>query len=321
MSALLGRWPIVLLGLGALLAASILACGPAASATTTNAQEVGPAASVEESSVPSGSSSPGIRSLRVPTPSLPENPAFSSAAPTPVPMAAADAADEIVFVTPLEPGTLSAWSEGCFGNAANFICQDIVSDPLTWIDSGTFEVVPLTGIESWSQRARDRWRFKLREGVTFHNGEPWNAEAAKRGLGHLGDEQTEGHRHGSFGIHGVVWGEVVNGQTVDVVCAVACPILPRTTIFTAFQAPGWWAEATDHERETTTVGQGPYRVTEYKSGVEVRLEAFEDYLPNDAADSRAPTIENARQVWQPGLPGPRGHAASRQCPLGVGHRV
>ena len=294
----MSRWRIVVAGIGALLAAIALACGP--SATATNGPEVSRTASVEESTNSIASSpSPVFRPREGLSPLLTESQAFSSVAATPLPVTANAAADEIVFVTPLEPGALGAWSEKCFGDAANLICRDIASDPLTWIDSATFEVVPLTGIEGWSQRARDRWRFKLREGVTFHNGEPWNAEAVEKGFGFLGDEETEGHGNASFKFHGAVWGEAVDGQTVDVVCAVACPILPRTTFFATFQAPRWWAGATVEDRATMTVGLGPYRVMEYQPGVEVRLEAFEDYLPNDAADAQAPAIKHARQVWQP----------------------
>lgn len=57
----------------------------------------------------------------------------------------------------------------------SLVCEDVASDALTWIDSTTFEVVPLIGVESWSQVATDRWRFNLRYGVTFHNGEQWTA--------------------------------------------------------------------------------------------------------------------------------------------------
>jgi peptide/nickel transport system substrate-binding protein len=178
------------------------------------------------------------------------------------------------------------------------VCEDIATDPLTWIDSSTFEVVPLSGVESWSQEAPDRWRFRLRDGVTFHNGEPWNAEAAKLGIDWSGDEETAGHGMGTYGFHGVISGEVVDNLTVDVVCQIACPILPRTTMFLKFQAPEWWATTSEAERENMTIGLGPYKIVEWRRGIEVELEAFEDYHPNTAADSQAPSINTAFQVWR-----------------------
>jgi ABC-type transport system substrate-binding protein len=144
----------------------------------------------------------------------------------------------------------------------------------------------LSGVESWSQEEPDRWRFRLREGVTFHNGEPWTAEAAKLGIDWHGDAATAGHATGSYGFHGAISAEVVDPLTVDVACDIACPILPRTTMFLKFQAPEWWATASEDERETNTIGLGPYKVVEWRRGIEVELEAFEDYQPNIATDSR-----------------------------------
>ena len=64
-------------------------------------------------------------------------------------------------------------SDGCSGNIDNMVCQDLIADPFTWIDGATFEVQGLTGIDSWEQVSPDRWRFFLRPGITFHNGERW----------------------------------------------------------------------------------------------------------------------------------------------------
>ena len=294
-----GHCRLAVCGLVLLLAAIALACGPSASTATTAVEDVSRSAAGGDSSSLAGTSpSLEIHSQISTSAAAAQEGAFSGAASTPSPGAAAEAADEIVLVTRMEPGTVGAWNQECYGDAANAICLDIASDPLTWIDSGTYEVVPLTGVESWSQHARDRWSFKLRKGVTFHNGEPWDAAAAKAGLDYLGDEETAGHGLGSFRFHGAVEGKVVDGNTLDVVCGISCPILPRTTIFSSFQAPEWWAEATERDKATLTVGLGPYRIVEHVPGVEVLLESFEDYLPNAAIDAQAPAIQRARQVWQ-----------------------
>jgi peptide/nickel transport system substrate-binding protein len=187
---------------------------------------------------------------------------------------------------------------GCSGNVPSLVCEDLASDPLTWIDSTTFEVVPLSGVESWEQVEPNRWCFHLREGVTFHNGEPWNAAGAKMGIDMHGDKATAGHGTGSYGFHGPITGEVVDELTVDVVCEAACPILPRTTMFLKFQAPGWWEQASEGERVTKTVGFGPYKMVEWRRGIEVELQRFEDYKPNNSYDSQAPSIQRVFQVWR-----------------------
>ena len=160
-------------------------------------------------------------------------------------------------------------------------------------------MVPLSGVASWSQTSPHRWRFALREGVTFHNGEPWNAAAAKKGIDYLGEPATAGHGHPSFRLHGEISGEVADDLTVDVVCATACPIFPRTALFTSFQAPDWWDEASQEERASTTVGLGPYRIASSVAGSDVTLEAFEGYQPNDSFDAQSPSFPRARQIWRP----------------------
>jgi peptide/nickel transport system substrate-binding protein len=215
---------------------------------------------------------------------------------TPVP--ATDARDTVVLVTGEEPTTLGALSDGCSGNVPSMVCEEVASDPFTWIDTTTFEVVSLTGVEGWSQEAPNRWRFNLREGVTFHNGEAWNAAAAKVSIDWSGDSGTAGHGMGTYGFHGGIQAEVVDNMTVDIVCDIDCPILPRTTIFLKFQAPEWWTNASEDERESMTVGLGPYKVVNWKRGVEIELEAYEDYKPNSSFGSQAPSIKHAFQVWR-----------------------
>lgn len=234
-----------------------------------------------------------------PTPEPAMAGATATPAPTPTPGTAFTAKDEVVIVIQEEPDSLSTWSAGCSGNVPSMVCEEVASDPFTWIDSTNFEVVPLTGVESWSQQAPDRWRFVLRDGVTFHNGEPWNAAAAKKGLDYLGDKESSGHGRGAFGFHGVIGGEVVDAMTVDVVCEVACPVFPRSAIFTVFQAPEWYQNASEDERERNTIGIGPYRIVEWRPGQEVEIEAFENYKPNTAWDAQAPLINRAFQIWRP----------------------
>ena len=51
-------------------------------------------------------------------------------------------------------------------------------DCLVWRNRATAEFEPWLA-ESWENIDDTTWRFKLREGVTFHNGEEFNADAVK----------------------------------------------------------------------------------------------------------------------------------------------
>ncbi|MEO1687676.1 MAG: ABC transporter substrate-binding protein, partial [Pseudomonadota bacterium] len=51
----------------------------------------------------------------------------------------------------------------------------MVWDQLIYRDPATFEFKPLLAT-AWEQTSPTTWRFTLREGVTFHNGEPFDAD-------------------------------------------------------------------------------------------------------------------------------------------------
>ncbi len=238
------------------------------------------------------------------------------ATPTPEP-----AKSSITMVFGEEPTLLGVWGSaevagdnltgpGCRIIPVHAACQDLVTDVLTYIDSTTFEVVPLSGVQSWEQIADDRWRFNLTPDVKFHNGEPWNAAAAKQGIDIEGDENIGQSSHSYTGD---ITGEVVDDLTVDVVCGTACPILPRSAFLVGFQAPAWWNSATSAERSEVTIGFGPYVQTEYRRSRHIKFEKYEDYVPNPMApnDANAPTIDEITIEW-------RSESLVRASMVGVG---
>ena len=242
------RWGMTLMSIVAVLALVAVACGsptaeepqgagsePAAQPDTARPQALAipatqaPQAQAAQESMPAqqeAQSQPaaGQAASEAPAPT-------AAPEPTAVPAAMAEPArDTMIFLTGEEPTTIGAASANCGGNIQNTICDDLASDPLTWIDDhNNYEVVGLTGVEGWEQLGPDRWQFKLREGVTFHNGAPWNAEQAKFWIDFFGDEETSGHYNSNdFSFHGVISGEVVDDYTLDVVrrtptCPRKCP--------------------------------------------------------------------------------------------------
>jgi len=279
-------------GLLALLTVLIIACGTAAPAPAGGGDTPAAQAPVGGPiTTPSALATP--KALTIPETAIP--------LPTPIPADVVSAKDTVIFLTSEEPITIGAASANCGGNIQNTICDDMVSDPLTWIDDQqNFEVVGLTGIEGWEQVDPDRWRFHLRDGITFHNGAPWNATQAKFWIDYFGDEETSGHFNSNdFSFHGIISGEVVDDLTLDVVCGGYCPILPSTTIFTKFQDVGWFETATEDDIERHTVGLGPYKIVEWTPGVQVELEAYEGYQPNPSTVfAKAPAIQHVIQQWR-----------------------
>ena len=261
----------LILGLSLVLA-FILACGTASE----------PSAPAPEA--PAGGSGAG------------QTAATTAPQPTQAPAEVTSARDSATVVTEAEPASVGAWSEGCSAEIHSIGCQDFVSDYLTWLDDRTNEIVLLSGVESYEQMEPNRWRFKLREGVKFHNGEPWNAESAKFGIDYNADPTNPSA--------GITWtgpiegAEVVDEFTMDVVCKVPCPIYPRTAIFTDFQAPAWFQAAGESERSRLTNAFGPYRITDYQPGIHTEFEAYADYNPNENFFSQMPTIQTITHVYR-----------------------
>ena len=231
----------------------------------------------------------------------------ASPSPTAIPIPAAmpetesSGKDSIVVVIPTEPDALSPWSTGSAETSS--IVVHNWGEALVWLNTTTLELGPTTSTTGWEQVAPDRWRFSLREGVKFVNGEPWNATTAAWNINHNGDPQVGL----GFGVHGPMTGEVVDEMTLDITCAHAnyndgasqnCPILPGDITSVAYQAPEWWQSTEADVRERATVGFGAYKMAEYVPGQYVDSEAYEDYVPSGRDDLPRPAIPNVRYVWR-----------------------
>jgi peptide/nickel transport system substrate-binding protein len=143
----------------------------------------------------------------------------------------------------------------------------------------------------------DTWRFALRQGVKFHNGEAWNAEAALPSASYLG---IRAKNNSSFPYTGGFSAEVVDEYTLDINCDGPCPIFPYTAFFVTFQAPGYLeSNPTEEERARQVVGFGPYKLVEWQAGVDITEEAYEDYVPaGDHFEFQKPLIKNLRWLWR-----------------------
>jgi peptide/nickel transport system substrate-binding protein len=269
---------VISLGVFAILLFSA-ACATAAPETTAPDQ----ANPVATRAVPPTSAAPVDTATAVPT---------AAPMPTPEP-AAASSRDDIIIVLGAEPPTLTVF--GSHGTEFATVFLDSLSDLLTWVDKDTRQLVPLSGVTGWEQVAPDRWRFSIREGVKFHNGEPFNAEAAVFSV----DIQGQPGSGTSHGYTGDISGEVVDEKTFDIICAEACPIFPNTAVKVGFQAPKWFNENPEEVTSRNTMGFGPYQLADWQPGIEINLEAYPDYVPNpEVFESQSPIIQKVKYIFR-----------------------
>ena len=130
--------------------------------------------------------------------------------------------------------------------------------------------------ESWEALDDTTWRFNLRPGITFHNGEPLDAEAVKWNLDRVRSrEDFLVHPQWQF-ISDV---KIVDDVTIDIMTGApeayfeyvvsynGCELLP----------PDYMAEVGEEEFAKSPVGSGPYQLIEFTESDRYHMEAWDDY--------------------------------------------
>jgi peptide/nickel transport system substrate-binding protein len=198
-------------------------------------------------------------------------------------------------VLPEEPVALNSF--GTIGASLNSsITRHNLQDPLTWQSGDDLRIVPTSATTGWEQLDERTWRFQLREGVKFHNGEEWNAQASMPSFASQGNPTSEG---GSIGFTGPYTAAVVDEFTVDLTCEQPCPIFPQTAFHLDFEAPQWVTTAPEEEQARQSIGFGPYKYVDWTHGVSIKLEAYEDYVPvGDHFEFQRPFIKDVTWVWR-----------------------
>jgi peptide/nickel transport system substrate-binding protein len=226
---------------------------------------------------------------------IPDATPTAAAQATAVPTGVQSARDSITLVMPEEPIQLSSLNT-MGASVIESVTKANVQDPLTWQSGDDLRIVPTSATTGWEQLDLDTWRFSLRQGVKFHNGEAFNATAALPSLISGGSSASTNN---SVNYTSPFTAEVVDDYTVDINCESACPILPSTAFFVDFEAPEWYAAASEEDRSRQSIGIGPYKQVDWTPGVSITHEAYEDYVPaGDHFEFQQALIQNATWVWR-----------------------
>ncbi len=129
---------------------------------------------------------------------------------------------------------------------------------------------------SWQAVDPTTWEFKLRKGVRFHNGEPFNAEAVKFSFNRMLDPATNWPGAGSLRLIKSV--TVVDDYTVRFATSQPWPVLPRLLgYYGMIVPPGYLTQSGPDALIRRPVGTGPYRFVNWVKDDRVELEANPDY--------------------------------------------
>jgi len=129
---------------------------------------------------------------------------------------------------------------------------------------------------SWRAVDATTWEFKLRQGVKFHNGEPFNAQAVKFSFERMLDPKTRWPGAGALRLIKSV--TVVDDATVRFTTERPWPLMPRFLgYYGAIVPPGYLAQNGEEALVRQPVGTGPYRFVRWVKDDRVELEANADF--------------------------------------------
>jgi peptide/nickel transport system substrate-binding protein len=130
---------------------------------------------------------------------------------------------------------------------------------------------------SWKRIDEYTLQFKLRKGVQFHNGEPFDARAVKASIERMLDPATESPWSSTYSMIERV--DIVDDYVVNVVTNIPDPILLRrmSGFGTTIMAPEYIATASAEELATMPIGTGPYKFVSWEKDGDLVMEANTEY--------------------------------------------
>ncbi|MEH7247802.1 ABC transporter substrate-binding protein [Neobacillus niacini] len=154
------------------------------------------------------------------------------------------------------------------------IIRNITSRLIGYDGKGNF--VPMLATE-WKNIDEHTWEFKLREGVKFTNGAPFNAESVKYTMDFMLNPDNKS-LYGSRWMKELKEFRVIDEYTFQLITVKPNPSLLHRVV-TDFMPiePGYVEQVGIEEAGKKPIGVGAYKLVEWKSGEYIKLEANEDY--------------------------------------------
>ncbi len=138
-----------------------------------------------------------------------------------------------------------------------------IFDGLTFVDNDK-STNPLLATE-WTLTSPTTWVVKLRPGVTFHNGEPWNADAMIANVNAILTDEVVSKQQASRQLNTMASAKKIDDLTVEVTTKAPDPLFPKRLHIMRVHEPKAWADLGAEGFSRNPVGAGSYRVVEWKA--------------------------------------------------------
>jgi peptide/nickel transport system substrate-binding protein len=188
---------------------------------------------------------------------------------------------EIVVVVRDEPSL--AWHSTGFADIA--ITRNSY-EPLVTRDAAG--VLSPALAESWEQINDNTWRFYLRQGLTFHDGKPFNASSVAWHIEMLSAPDFNGSVINKLSDNQIS-ANVIDDFTIDIITESPDPILPIRLYWLYMSSP----DSHDADPDSQNmIGTGPYMLETRNQGESIVLVANPDYWGG------TPAVNKVTFIWR-----------------------
>lgn len=198
---------------------------------------------------------------------------------------------EMVIANEAEPSDLGPYPGG-FGTwlVTAQIYETLVAPRLTINQAGVVERALTYRLATSAERVEPtRWRFKLRQGVSFHNGEPWNATAAKFSFDTMANAKLATDlKKSSILARNYQGVEVIDEGTIDFLTKTP-DAEALSWVYLGFVGlpPKLTQEKGIEHLFENPVGTGPYKFKSWTRGQDIRLEKHTGHWNTTGANMSA----------------------------------
>ncbi|MCB2013216.1 MAG: hypothetical protein KDF64_21945 [Geminicoccaceae bacterium] len=162
------------------------------------------------------------------------------------------------------------------------VVRENVVEALTHLNPVTGEPEPRLAT-SWEQTGSTTWRITLRDGVTFTDGEAFDADAVARSIERMFNPKLDCLNRGKLFANIRLTPEIIDSHTIDISTEKPQPLMPIFMSFLTIESP-----KTDFDTMTSApVGTGAYTVPERGPADPIVLVRQDGYWGETPAVSKA----------------------------------